>query len=299
MAISAMRNAWILVSLTILSACTSLQGGNAVKSGMQEEASIELPSMNPRRTDLELPELTRETSAGVPSPPPPAHPPSRTIRKRPQPDSSKTFAPSPILAADERTGDAREGSKALHLQADAGVARHVPADMHVGRSYDVDVWADYRMTEAQIKEALLADLKARNQALSPIHTGQVTVETGNEVTAKLILPSDGSFSTSDDLVQTQNVRPDATLSWRWSITPLKRGPHTIRIEVTGRVGDEEHGIHKTFADDVKVDVWPPANFDEFIAAATYEAQQIDKLFALFGTSIAAVAAYLWKKRQAA
>lgn len=195
------------------------------------------------------------------------------------PDAVKSVAPSepPVLV-------------------EARLAHHVPTQMHLGRTYPVDLWLDLQQGATELGKNMALQLQTDDPSAgaSGIRTGRLVVEPGNEVVAELIVLGD-EFKVMPDQPVAQPVLAHSQLRWQWLVQPLKTGQLKLQVRVAARISGRESGLSTPYLGSVTVSSWPPENFSEFIELATAWLKQLDGLLSVLGTSVAAAMAYFLRR----
>ena len=187
---------------------------------------------------------------------------------------------------------------------EVSLAHSVPRQMHIGRSYPVELWLDQKLGEAELGRNLALKVQSESGtspdgtpakgAGSQIDTGRLVVELGNEVVAELLV-FNGEFEVNPAGAVAQPVLANVPLRWQWLVKPLKTGELKLQVRVSARVSGRDSGVTTPYLGSVIVTSWPPANFDELIELLKSWVKQVDSLFALLGTSVAAILAFFFKR----
>lgn len=254
------------------------------------------------------PEMPVRASAAAPSPAPamPAALPDHAVPAEvPQAVAS---APATVATSAPRSGSARllrarrpaagtpevaflEVETPAPELVEASLAYSVTREMHIGRSYPVELWLDQQVGEADLGRNLALKIKP---AAGEVDTGRLVVELGNEVVAELLV-FNGEFEVNPAGAIVQAVLPEVPLRWQWLVKPLKTGELKLQVRVAARISGRESGVSTPYLGSVIVTSWPPATFEEFIELLKSWTRQVDSLFALLGTSLAAIAAFFFKR----
>ena len=210
--------------------------------------------------------------------------------------SRRAAALEPALAA-------REPEPPPEL-VEVSLAHSVPRQMHIGRSYPVELWLDQKLGEAELGRNLALKVQSESGvspdgtpakgAGSQIDTGRLVVELGNEVVAELLV-FNGEFEVNPAGAVAQPVLANVPLRWQWLVKPLKTGELKLQVRVSARVSGRDSGVTTPYLGSVIVTSWPPANFDELIELLKSWVKQVDSLFALLGTSVAAILAFFFRR----
>lgn len=210
--------------------------------------------------------------------------------------SRRAAALEPALAA-------REPEPPPEL-VEVSLAHSVPRQMHIGRSYPVELWLDQKLGAAELGHNLALKVQSESGtspdgtpakgAGSQIDTGRLVVELGNEVVAELLV-FNGEFEVNPAGAVAQPVLANVPLRWQWLVKPLKTGELKLQVRVSARVSGRDSGVTTPYLGSVIVTSWPPANFDELIELLKSWVKQVDSLFALLGTSVAAILAFFFKR----
>lgn len=241
----------------------------------------------------------------VPAPTLPAPPPENAL-----PGEAQAVAAAPVAVATSapHRGSARpvrarraasQTPEVAFLEAEtpppelveASLAYSVTREMHIGRSYPVELWLDQQVGEADLGRNLALKIKP---AAGEVDTGRLVVELGNEVVAELLV-FNGEFEVNPAGPIVQPVLPKVPLRWQWLVKPLKTGELKLQVRVAARISGRESGVSTPYLGSVIVTSWPPATFEEFIELLKSWVRQVDSLFALLGTSLAAIAAFFFKR----
>lgn len=187
---------------------------------------------------------------------------------------------------------------------EVSLAHSVPRQMHIGRSYPVELWLDQKLGAAELGHNLALKVQSESGASpdgtpakgagSQIDTGRLVVELGNEVVAELLV-FNGEFEVNPAGAVAQPVLANVPLRWQWLVKPLKTGELKLQVRVSARVSGRDSGVTTPYLGSVIVTSWPPANFDELIELLKSWVKQVDSLFALLGTSVAAILAFFFKR----
>lgn len=254
------------------------------------------------------PEIPVRASAAAPSPVP-AMPAALPDHAAAEPSKAVASAPAAIAASAPRSGSARllrarrpatgtpevaflEVETPAPELVEASLAYSVTREMHIGRSYPVELWLDQQVGEADLGRNLALKIKL---AAGEIDTGRLVVELGNEVVAELLV-FNGEFEVNPAGAIVQPVLPKVKqLRWKWLVKPLKTGELKLMVRVAARISGRESGVSTPYLGSVIVTSWPPATFEEFIELLKSWTRQVDSLFALLGTSLAAIAAFFFKR----
>ena len=254
-------------------------------------------------------EMPVRASAVAPAPAPaptlPAPPPENAL-----PGEAQAVAAAPVAVATSapHRGSARpvrarraasQTPEVAFLEAEtpppemveASLAYSVTREMHIGRSYPVELWLDQQVGEADLGRNLALKIKP---AAGEVDTGRLVVELGNEVVAELLV-FNGEFEVNPGGPIVQPVLPKVPLRWQWLVKPLKTGELKLQVRVAARISGRESGVSTPYLGSVIVTSWPPATFEEFIELLKSWVRQVDSLFALLGTSLAAIAAFFFKR----
>lgn len=282
---------WLAILLLLLGL------GGCASSAVDSSPAAEMPVRASAVAPVPMP---------APAPTLPAQPPENALPGEvPQ---AVAAAPAVVATSAPRSGSARllrarraasQTPEVAFLEAEtpppelveASLAYSVTREMHIGRSYPVELWLDQQVGEADLGRNLALKIKP---AAGEVNTGRLVVELGNEVVAELLV-FNGEFEVNPAGPIVQPVLPKVPLRWQWLVKPLKTGELKLQVRVAARVSGRESGVSTPYLGSVIVTSWPPATFEEFIELLKSWVRQVDSLFALLGTSLAAIAAFFFKR----
>lgn len=186
----------------------------------------------------------------------------------PPPTSTTTITPIPTTTTTNVGPRSSDRTRAEFLAA--GVAYNAPAQA--------------RLNEEVIIQLLLA-LDVRGEALTPSVTGPGKKESADiQATCATTAQLRGrSFEVLELTPSEQYVCAGTRAEWRWEVTPLEGGLHTLTMTLTAAIDDDPPVTIQVYATDIQVEV---SLVDRFVNPIT---ERLGVSLTAFLTALAAAA----------